>query len=1114
MRLGEFISWCLPVVLTVAVQAADPVFQPQIEGPSAEGKQAIDSFRLAPSTGVELVAAEPNVANPVAFAFDEQGRIYVCETFRQKKGVEDNRGHMYWLMDDLKALTVEDRRAYMIKHHPELQEEWTANHDRIRQLSDSDGDGRYETATVFAEGFNDLVAGTGAGVLTFEGAVYYTCIPELWKLVDTDNDGVANDYNALYTGFGVRFAFRGHDMHGLALGPDGRIYFSIGDRGYNVETPDGRTLVKPDTGAVFRCERDGSNLEVFAYGLRNPQELAFDDEGRLFTGDNNSDSGDKARWVYVAEGSDSGWRMYYQYLDDRGPWNRERMWYPYQEDDETTAVQPAFILPPIANLGDGPSGLTSYYGVGLPDRYEGHFFMADFRGQAANSGIRSFANEPDGAGFKLVDSHEYLWQTLVTDVDFGYDGQLYFSDWVNGWDGIQKGRIYRQVMEDKQLTAAGQEVAELFKAGFSDRTTDELVRLLDHADRRVRQRSQIALAEKDARDVLVKVALKGSSEAARRHALWGLWEIARKSADAEVLTPIAPILKGNDAPLIAQALRVIGDSRAHVADQQVIKLLAHQDARVAYTAAIATGKLELKEGLQPLLKLADARASEDEVIRHAVAMGLVGVANADGVSVDSLTSSNAGPAGRLAIVVALRRLQSPAIAKFLNDDAAKVVLEAARGIHDELIEEALPALAKLSGPKLTDDALIRRVINANYLVGERSNFENLLEIALNPEVNQARRVQALEAMSNWGTGSELDAVTGQYRPRPAAATEGLAELVAPSLEKLFAGKPEVQKQAVRLAAELKVASSQPRLQEYALNNSADTQLRITALKGLDQIAPTEAESVVGKLLKAGKPELRSAAREIAVARQYPQATELLRSAIDKGSVSEQQSAIGQLQRLSKGDAESILSNLLKKVKTGSLPLALHLDVMNAAEAVGGTELEKLLAEVKVAQNTGDLMSEYRVCLEGGDAERGKSVFFGNAAASCRRCHVVNGQGGGVGPDLSAAGKKYERSYLLESIVNPDARIAKGFETVLIVTIEGKVISGIIREETDEMVTLVKPLGEIVRIPQDDIEDRAPGKSGMPADLIKQLTKAEIRDLVSYLATLKTEGNVEAHGEGE
>ena len=212
-------------------------------------------------------------------------------------------------------------------------------------------------------------------------------------------------------------------MHGLIVGPDGRLYFSIGDRGYNVQTPNG-VLKDPASGAVFRCELDGSNLEVIATGLRNPQELAFDNYGNLFTGDNNSDSGDKARWVYIVPGSDSGWRMYYQYLADRGPFNREKIWYPYNKNESA-----AYVVPPIDNFADGPSGLTFYPGTGLTDFFTDRFFLCDFRGNATVSGIRTFRSKQKGAFWEIADSDKTFWNMLITDADFGPDGKLYASDW-------------------------------------------------------------------------------------------------------------------------------------------------------------------------------------------------------------------------------------------------------------------------------------------------------------------------------------------------------------------------------------------------------------------------------------------------------------------------------------------------------------------------------------------------------------------------------------------------------------------------------------------------------------------------------------------------------------
>ena len=353
---------------------------------------AFELLRIPEGFSKQLVASEPQVMDPVAFCFDDEGNILIAESFRQEQGVEDNRSSAFWLDQDLSLQTIEDRLE-MYEHFADQRihgmEYYTQYEDRIRLLKDVDGDGVYETANIFADGFNAPLDGTGAGVLALGDVVYYTCIPDLWAMQNGEK-------KSLHSGYGVRTALRGHDMHGLALGLDGRLYWSIGDRGYHIELDDGTVLHSPGEGAVFRSEFDGSGLEVYHHGLRNPQELAFDKYGNLFTGDNNSDSVDKARLVYCVEGGETGWRMEYQTLrgeNERGPWVQENGWDPHAEN------RPAWILPAIDVIGSGPSGFVAYPGAGFSERYDDHFFMCDFRGGAEYSNVLSFAVEPDG-GFE------------------------------------------------------------------------------------------------------------------------------------------------------------------------------------------------------------------------------------------------------------------------------------------------------------------------------------------------------------------------------------------------------------------------------------------------------------------------------------------------------------------------------------------------------------------------------------------------------------------------------------------------------------------------------------------------------------------------------------------
>ena len=185
----------------------------------------------------------------------------------------------------------------------------------MRLVEDTDHDGVADKSSIYADGFNSELDGIASGVLARHGKVWFTNIPSLW-LLEGETGNVKK--TELLRGFGVRYNFTGHDFHGLALGHDGKIYFSIGDRGMHVKNKEGKVIAYPDEGAVFRSNPDGTELELVHRGLRNPQELVFDEHGNLFTGDNDSDQADMERLVYLVEGGDSGWRVGYQH-NPHGP---------------------------------------------------------------------------------------------------------------------------------------------------------------------------------------------------------------------------------------------------------------------------------------------------------------------------------------------------------------------------------------------------------------------------------------------------------------------------------------------------------------------------------------------------------------------------------------------------------------------------------------------------------------------------------------------------------------------------------------------------------------------------------------------------------------------------
>ena len=1084
---------------------------PKIAPASDEGERAIKAFKPARGLKIDLFAAEPMLANPVCFSIDEQGRVYVAETFRLHEGVLDIRDRADWedpailkklgrdvvndymLNEELALTNHEDSNEMLRRHFGPRLHELIGKTEQIVQITPGP-DGKGARSTVFATGFNRLGDGIAAGLLASHGKVWYTCIPDLVELQDTTGSGKADVVKVLQHGYGVRVGFLGHDLHGLRQGPDGKLYFSIGDRGANIKTADGRTIYNPEYGAVYRCDPDGSGLEIFAYGLRNPQELVFDEYGNLWTGDNNSDAGDPARFVYVVENGDSGWRVGYQFIEHpkaRGPWLMERQCYPYFEG------QAASLLPPIDIIASGPSGITYYPGIGFSDSFKGHFFLCDFRGQAGGSGVHSFSVKPKGAYFEMVDRDHLIWNILATDVDFGFDGRIYVSDWVSGWGMTGKGRLFRLFDPVHVNDSIVKQTKELFAQGFAQRSVTELTGLLRHPDQRARQEAQLALVDKGAagREAFEGVLKGDAPQLARIHAVWGLGILARK--DPGAISSVVPLLQDADPELRAQAAKVLGDARAAEAFDGLTALLKDSSMRVRFFAAMALGKLGRAEAFAPIAQMLRENADSDPYLRHAGVMGLLGSQKGDALA---NAAKDTSAAVRMAVLLAYRRLGDARVAGSLKDPSPNVVVEASRAVNDASIYQALPELASLITTPSTSEPLSRRVINANFRLGAASNAQALAGYAADDQSLTGERIEALECLQEWTHPSGRDRLTGLWRPLASRDASSAADAIRPLINKLLASSHEdVRRLAAELAGDYRIAEAAPALFDLAFNSDAKGKTRAAALHALAAIGDPRLGEALTRAASDSNETVRKEATRLRAEFKPSNAMAELSSIIAKGSVSEQQNAFLTLGNLKDPKADALLGSYLDALLQGRIRAEVRLDLLEAAEKRSNPGLTEKIKQYEASKSNSDGLAPNREALYGGDPAEGRKVFFEKPEASCVRCHKIGKEGGEVGPNLSDIGKRQTREYILESVVFPNKQIAPGFETWMVSLKNGTSYAGTVKTENDTELVLNTPEDGVVKMKKSDIVKRDRGMSGMPEGMAAVLGRRNLRNLVEFLA---------------
>lgn len=1118
MAIGGM-AGCKQETVDARIKKLDP-------GVAARMASAIDSIirpELPDSNlTLNLWGVDSLVISPIAIDIDDYGNLYYTTTNRQKNSEFDIRAHQDWEIPSIRLQSIEEKRAFLrntLSPENSATNTWlkdlngdgshdwrdmTIEKENVYRLKDTDGDGVADESQLVVDDFHDEVTDVAGGVLKTADDLFVAVGPDLWRMRDRDGDGIADEKTSISHGYGIHIGFSGHGMSGVEMGPDGRIYWQIGDIGFNGVDQTGKKWEYPNSGVIARSNPDGSDFEIFASGLRNTHEFVFDEYGNLISEDNDGDhAGEKERLVYIVNGSDAGWRSNWQYGKYRDPdnntykvWMDEKMWMPRFEG------QAAYIVPCIANYVSGPAGMVYNPGTALSPAYRNTFFIAKFVGNPAQSGVYGFKLKPHGAGFELGEDKLLVGGILPTGLDFGPDGALYIADWIDGWGTHDYGRIWK--LDDKRggVFAERHQTKSLLAADFSKKTNEELGDLLKNADMKVRLKAQFDLVNRGAvAESIFKNALAHTSnQLSRIHAIWGLSQMARK--EKKYAASLIPLLQDNDPEIRAQAARWLGDIKYKEAGNSLLPLLKDNNSRARFFAAEALGRMEYEPAIPMLIELLRINNDQDVYIRHAGSLALARIGKAEPII--NLASDASRPV-RIAAVVALRKMAHPGVAVFLNDADEFVVTEAARAINDDLsIKDALPYLAKLlTTTKFKNEALIRRCINASLRVGSDDALQQLIDYA-KKENNPVRlRTEAIQTISTWAKPSVVDRVDGWYRGTIVRDVNVVKSQAKNILIQLLGNKDAaIRMSVVKAISKLRIDESGSQLMRL-LKVDKDPSIRAEALSALVSIGYAGIDEAIKVAVKDRDKKVRVAGidfiTQLDISRELM--VSLLQDVIENRTLEEKQAALLTLGTLPEQYSHKVFNELLDKMSAGKLMPGVYLELAQAIDSSRSQRLAARYKDISSRQSADTLLASYAGSMSGGDAGRGERIFYSNQSAQCIRCHSYNDVGGNAGPRLNGVGDRLTRQEILESLIRPSARLSPGYGVVTLELKNGKTISGILDAENVSTITVRQGEQGKEVILKDQVQKRTDAASSMP-DMKYILSKKEIRDLVSFLLEMK------------
>ncbi len=922
------------------------------------------------------------------------------------------------------------------------QEETRPEGDRIRVLEDTDGDGVCDKATTF---YQDPSLQSPMGIAVLGDRVYVCQAPDLFYLRDTDGDGVADEKTVILTGFGG--VDHDHAIHGISFGPDGKLYMSNGDRGLDVTDKEGHRIhagkdAPVMAATVLRTDLDGNRLELLAQGMRNPYEPAVDAFGNVFISDNDDDGNQQCRINYVMEGGHYGYwpRRRGDRKLDAVHWNEDR----------------PGVVPKMVRTGFGsPCGLLFYDGA-LLDTLRGTLVHAD----AGPGVVRSYPCVPNAAGFKseisiLLHAEADSWFRPV-DVCAAPDGSIFVADWYDPGVGghrmadVERGRIYRLTPEAGSYDVPPLDLES--NAGLANALTS--------CNQARRYLAYQALREKvrDGDLGAIQPVLDSKNAFVRARATWLLPE-----AGARGESLLLDLLRDERAAVRTQAVRALASMDVEgLKDAPALKTDSSPQVRRQVLLELARANHEPWMD-DWIIALAGQHDGQDRFYREAIGIACKGredwgyaqLSEAHGSGWDDVLADFAI---QLHPDAALGAAQSAA------DDA---------GLPMELREKALWALDAIGSDE------------AGAAIAAHLNAKAPRELQ-----RTALHLLSRDAGQPW---------------RKALRAADIDEYLSAALR-----DSELRAAAFAFVADTERSAFVPHLLKTLDQSNSEPAATVAVLQALERLAPKVRRVDRDALLEAAlKLSTHADANVARMALQTAAAVPGTRTLKTLGDLAADMERAVDIRReaavlLARSEEGSLV--LLDMAERGTLPKDLELVVADRLHRSRDENIRLMAANLlpRPESREGEALPPLATLIAmRGDAANGKATFFSAEAADCARCHVVNGEGKSVGPELSVIGEKLGRDALLESILNPSAAVSHEYKVWIIDTDSEGLLSGFIRTESAESLELVDSGGNVTTIAIGDIvERRETGTSLMPDGLSTALTAQELVDIVAFLESLK------------